>query len=235
LVNGFSASASEFFAGVMQDYNRALIAGNQTLGKASMQTIIPLDKGNSQDFVKVTIDKFYRVTGKSSQYTGIKPDVEMPSYLDTYLPRENSMPTALKNDSINVHIKYKKLPGSFKQIAAQSQDRIKNNPDFNFILDVNAKIDKLYTENKAPLLLTFDSVFDDVHAMDTIWKSINEAEEKEQNQSISSPRDTYQRIIYDDFMVNTNEYRVKLIRTNPYVKECINILTDINTAKSQGY
>ena len=234
LVNGFSASASEFFAGVMQDYNRALIAGNTTLGKASMQTIIPLDGNGSRDFVKVTIDKFYRVSGQSSQYTGITPDVELPSYLDTYLPREKSNPTALVNDSINVHVKYKKLSGSFKQIAAQSQERVKNNPDFNFVLDVNKKIDKLYTENKDPLLLTFDSVFDDVHALDQIWKSINVAEEKEQNPNISTPRDTYQRIMYDDFLANTNEYRVKLVKTNPYVKECINILTDINTAKAQG-
>lgn len=234
LVNGFSASASEFFAGVMQDYHRAVIAGNRTLGKATMQTIIPLDESNPQDFVKVTIDKFYRVTGNSSQFKGIIPDIQMPSYLDTYLPREDSMPTALKNDSISIALKFKPLPGSFKQIAAQSLERIKNNRDFNMVTDINKQIDVLYTENKAPLALNFDTVFNDVHAMDQIWKDINDAEEKEQNIHISTPRDTYQRLMYDDFLANTNEYRVKLAKSSPYIKESINILTDLNAVKAQG-
>jgi carboxyl-terminal processing protease len=110
LVNSFSASASEFFAGIMQDYNRAVIAGSTTLGKATMQTILPLDEEKQQDFVKVTVDKFYRVTGKSSQYKGVEPDVEMPVFFEKLLPREKNMPTAMKNDSIILNLKYRRLP-----------------------------------------------------------------------------------------------------------------------------
>ncbi len=111
LVNGFSASASEFFAGVMQDYNRAIIVGNTTVGKATMQTILPLEQEEPKDFVKVTIDKFYRITGKSSQYTGIIPDVELPTFFDKLLPRERTMPTAIRNDSIaGLHLRYSKMP-----------------------------------------------------------------------------------------------------------------------------
>lgn len=232
LVNGFSASASEFFAGIMQDYNRAIIAGNRTMGKATMQTILPLNQTNQDEFVKVTIDKFYRVSGKSSQYIGIQPDVEMPYYLDNFLPREDSMPTALKNDSLRTKIKYKPQPEDLSAVKELSRERIKNSTDFNSVIAVNATISKLYTEDKTPLLLTFNSVFDDVHAMDGIWKTINTAEEKEHNLIISTPRDTYQKIMYDDFLSNTNEYRIKLVKTNLYIKESINILNDILAAKN---
>ena len=228
LVNGFSASASEFFAGIMQDYNRAVIAGSRTMGKASMQTIYQMEEENPANFVKLTIDKFYRVTGKSSQYIGILPDIELPSYLDDLLPRENTLSTALENDSIKTRIRYKKLPQPFlSSIASKSMKRVMSNPDFNEVLRVNKNVMEQYTEDKAPVALTYDSVFEDVHAMDDIWKTISSAEEKEQGLKIKTPNDTYQKIMYDDFLSNTNEYRLKLVKTSPYVKEGFYILNDL--------
>lgn len=228
LVNGFSASASEFFTGVMQDYGRAIVAGNTTMGKATMQTIFQLQQNNPTDFVKVTIDKFYRITGKSNQYIGIVPDIEIPSYLNDFLPRENTDATALANDSIDVKLKFRKEKLDYREYAIkQSRERISQDPDFNEILSVNKTIKKMYEEDKAPVALNFDGVFNDVHTMDAIWKSISTFEDKLQINYIKTPRDTYQRIMYDDFLVNTNEYREKLVKTNPYIKEGINILTDI--------
>ena len=234
LVNGFSASASEFFAGVMQDYNRAVIAGNRTLGKASMQTILPVNTQNTHDFVKVTIDKFYRITGKSSQYSGVEPDVVMPAYLDKLLPRESSMDTALKNDTLKTRLKYTPVPDDIlKEIKLLSETRIKTDNDFNTIVSESNKIEILYETDKKPLALNFDAIFDDVHSLDETWKSINEAGEKEHNDYVKPPRSTYQKIMYDDFLSNANEYRVKLVKTNPYIKEGINILNDINRLKPQ--
>ena len=77
LVNGNTASASEFFATIQQDYNRAMVIGSSTLGKATMQTILPIDS-NEENFVKVTFNKFYRITGKSHQSIGVLPDVQVP-------------------------------------------------------------------------------------------------------------------------------------------------------------
>ncbi len=233
LVNGFSASASEFFSVIMQDYNRAIIVGSRTMGKASMQTIYQMEEENPSNFVKLTIDKFYRVTGKSSQYIGILPDIELPSYLDDLLPRENTLPTAMENDSIETRIRFKKLSQPFLSvIAANSASRIKNSPDFTEVQEVNKKVMEIYNTEKAPVALNFDSVFNDVHSMDNIWKSISNAEEKEQGLRIKTPNDTYQKIMYDDFLSNTNEYRLKLVKTSPHVKESFNILNDLYNSEN---
>lgn len=226
LVNGQSASASEFFAGVMQDYNRAVIAGSTTLGKASMQTILQL-KGSKEDFVKLTIDKFYRVTGHSSQYTGIIPDVEMPSFFEKLMPRESSMPMALKNDSISIDVTFKKLPKEpIRYVSDLSKTRVSGNNDFTLVNAINDKVDKLYNSEKPALPLTFDTVFDDVHSMDGIWKDITTATEKDQEIKVDA---TYARVNYgkDDIASNTVADKIKAIKTNPYIKEAVNIASDL--------
>ncbi|MGV3459709.1 MAG: S41 family peptidase [Flavobacterium sp.] len=226
LVNGQSASASEFFAGVMQDYNRAVIAGSTTLGKASMQTILQL-KGSKEDFVKLTIDKFYRVTGNSSQYTGIVPDVEMPSFFEKLMPRESSMPNALKNDSIALDFTFKKLPKDpITYASGLSKTRVSGNSDFTLVNAINDKVDKLYNSDKPALPLTFDTVFDDVHSMDMIWKDITTATEKDQHITVNT---TYAAVgtSKDDFAANTNAEKIKAIKTNPYIREAMNIAADL--------
>lgn len=230
LVNGFSASASEFFAGVMQDYNRALIVGSTTLGKATMQTILPLeDSRNAQDFIKVTQDKFYRVTGKSSQYTGIMPDVELPSFFDDLLPRESSMPTAIKNDSIPVTPSFTKIGTiDFKQAITQSRLRTEKNADFEMISNVNSRINELYNGNKPPLPVTFSAVFEDVHSMDDIWKSISDATEKEQDFTVRNTTYALKQADSDQFRKSTNDYRIKAVKADIYIGEAVNILNDIN-------
>lgn len=228
LVNGFSASASEFFAGVMQDYNRALIVGSTTLGKATMQTILPLEDEDPEDFVKVTLDKFYRVTGKSSQYIGIVPDVELPSFFDDLLPRESSMPTAIKNDSIDLNISFTKMPEiNRNEIITQSKNRTEKNTDFKLIDAVNTRINWLYEGNKAPLPVTFDSVFADVHSMDDVWKDINDSAMKEQAFAIKNTASATEKINEDEYLKSANDYRIKAAKTDVYINEAVNILNDI--------
>jgi carboxyl-terminal processing protease len=237
LVNGFSASASEFFAGVMQDYNRALIVGNTTVGKATMQTILPLEEkdGEPKDFVKVTVDKFYRVTGKSSQYTGIIPDVPLPSFFDDLLPRESSSPTALKNDSLqNYSTRFTPLPDTEnKRAIALSKTRTEANTDFALISAVNKKINAVYDANKEPLAVTFDAVFADVHAMDGIWKNISDASEKQQDFKITNTTYTAEMLTYDEYLKNANEYKMKAAKNDIYINEAIQILTDLNRLNNQ--
>jgi carboxyl-terminal processing protease len=233
LVNGFSASASEFFAGVMQDYNRAVIAGNTTLGKATMQTILPLE-GSEQDFVKVTIDRFYRVTGKSSQYTGIVPDIQMPVFFERFLPRESSMPNAMKNDSIAPHLKYRPLPAEpIKQIAEMSRKRIDANADFIKIKSLNTVIEGLYGADKSPLALNFDAVFADVHSMDDIWKTINISSEKEQDLTVHNTTVASQAMMNDEYLKNSNEHKIKSVKSDPYIYEGLNILKDLTSLRNQ--
>ncbi|GGA97187.1 S41 family peptidase [Puia dinghuensis] len=105
LVNGSSASASEMVAGTLQDYNRALIVGSPTYGKATAQVVLPMDtsidlenfdpKKEASSYLKVTISKLYRVNGKTAQMKGVQPDVLLPDPPDARTQRESDEPFAL--------------------------------------------------------------------------------------------------------------------------------------------
>jgi carboxyl-terminal processing protease len=105
LVNRASASASEIFAGAIQDYGRGLIVGQQTYGKGTVQNLYPLDRyalGPKSGFgqLTVTIGKYYRVTGDSTQHRGVTPDIELPSMLSTADLGESTWDSALPWDRI---------------------------------------------------------------------------------------------------------------------------------------
>ncbi|WP_019990457.1 carboxy terminal-processing peptidase [Rudanella lutea] len=105
LVNRFSASASEIFAAAIQDYKRGLIVGGQTFGKGTVQTLIDLNQWMPKETdkvgqVKMTIQKFYRVNGSSTQHKGVTPDIELPSGYSAEEFGESSQPSALPWDQI---------------------------------------------------------------------------------------------------------------------------------------
>jgi carboxyl-terminal processing protease len=96
LVNRSSASASEIFAGAMQDYGRGLILGSRTFGKGTVQTLRSLDHGR----LKLTMAKFYRISGESTQHQGIVPDISYPELIDVDLIGESALDGALPWDKI---------------------------------------------------------------------------------------------------------------------------------------
>jgi carboxyl-terminal processing protease len=104
LTNRFSASASEIFAGAIQDYQRGLVVGESTFGKGTVQTVIDLNRFvNDKDKVgelKLTFQKFYRVTGSSTQHKGVSPDIILPSAYDANQFGESASPNALPWDVI---------------------------------------------------------------------------------------------------------------------------------------
>lgn len=104
LVNRFSASASEIFAGAIQDYHRGLVVGTTTYGKGTVQNLFDLNRHFNSDLelgqLKMTIGKFYRVTGSSTQHRGVVPDVTLPSAIDPEEFGESAMHTALPWDEI---------------------------------------------------------------------------------------------------------------------------------------
>ncbi len=129
LVNRLSASASEIFAGAMQDYHRALIIGGQTFGKGTVQTIQPLNHGE----LKLTLAKFYRVSGQSTQHQGVLPDIAYPSIIDTKEIGESALPEAMTYDTIKPAIKPAVDP--FKPFLAQLQSRhdVRSAKDAEFV------------------------------------------------------------------------------------------------------
>lgn len=131
LTNRLSASASEIFAGAIQDYGRGLVVGSQTFGKGTVQTLIPLFRGQ----MKVTNAKFYRVSGESTQHRGVIPDILYPEIYDTDKIGESSLEEALPWDKIpaSKFTGHSDIDPSLQKITQQHMQRIKNNPDFAYL------------------------------------------------------------------------------------------------------
>ena len=125
LNNSFTASSSEIFSGAIQDYKRGLVLGESTFGKGTVQNLIGLDRffrnNDKESFgqLKITLAKYYRISGSSTQKIGVKPDIEFPNSFDRDVYTENSRNNALKWDEIE------KLDYSYKyNISNNSVDRL---------------------------------------------------------------------------------------------------------------
>ena len=137
LVNRFSASASEIFAAAIQDYKRGIIIGGQTFGKGTVQTLIDLNQWLPKEpekvgQVKMTIQKFYRINGSSTQHRGVTPDIELPSAFSAEEYGESSQPSALPWDQIN-STRYELARGLDDKIISRLRERfdqrLKSDPE----------------------------------------------------------------------------------------------------------
>jgi carboxyl-terminal processing protease len=133
IVNGFSASASEMFAAALQDYNRALIIGSPTYGKATAQVILPLDtaaglqSGNhsspSDGFLKITISKLYRINGTTAQENGVQPDIRIHDLTEVEPEREKTSAFTIHAAAVDpnrYYQPYHPLPGEEMRRFARS-------------------------------------------------------------------------------------------------------------------
>jgi carboxyl-terminal processing protease len=146
LVNRFSASASEIFAGAIQDYHRGVIIGQNTFGKGTVQNLVPLDRWSDQPVdgqLTVTIGKFYRVTGESTQHRGVVPDVTLPSPIDPKEVGEADQPSSLPWDRIT-GLPFKTSTGmsavpSIAQLQADETARTRNDANYQWLVaDINS-------------------------------------------------------------------------------------------------
>ena len=126
IVNRLSASASEIFAGAIQDYGRGLIIGTQSFGKGTVQTLKPLAEGQ----LKITESKFYRISGDSTQHRGIEPDVTLPVMYNPEELGESTLDYALPWDQINAirHPLYGDLSSVIPELIEASQSRQMSDP-----------------------------------------------------------------------------------------------------------
>jgi carboxyl-terminal processing protease len=160
LVDRFSASASEIFAGAIQDYGRGLIVGQQTYGKGSVQNLYPLDRyaiGPDPGFgqLTVTIGKYYRVTGESTQHRGVQPDISMPTAISTEEVGESTRDSALPWDRIRP-VDFGKEAGLTQAVPTLEQShekRIATDPDFKLLLGDLESFEKIRTQKKLSLNL----------------------------------------------------------------------------------
>lgn len=160
LVNRTSASASEIFAAAMQDYHRAVIVGEQTFGKGTVQNFMDLNnmrRGNQDDQelgqVKITLAKFYRISGGSTQHQGVIPDVLFPTLYDTTEVGENALPFSLAYDII-ARDRYTPSPEWESKIAigiTKGNEWKLKNPEYNYLLEDIAYYQKQREETLLPL------------------------------------------------------------------------------------
>ena len=143
LVDRYSASASEIFSAAIQDYARGVIVGQQTFGKGTVQNLYSLDQyirsENDEGYgqLTLTIGKYYRVTGESTQHRGVDPDIALPSHIDAELIGESARDTALPWDTVQTtrFRAGKPLEGMIESLTVSHGERSKDDPNFQFQLE----------------------------------------------------------------------------------------------------
>jgi carboxyl-terminal processing protease len=158
LVDRTSASASEIFAGAIQDFHRGLIIGQTSFGKGTVQSVIPLDRWSSRPTegqVTVTIGKFYRVTGESTQLRGVTPDIVLPSPISTEDVGESVLEHALPWDRIASVPFQARLPEPVlvQTLATEENDRATHNADYQWLMASLATLDGARKEKTLSLNL----------------------------------------------------------------------------------
>jgi carboxyl-terminal processing protease len=157
LVDQFSASASEIFAAAIQDYGRGIVAGQKTFGKGTVQTLIDLDRGiRSKDNggrLKLTIAKFYRINGHSTQLRGVEPDIALPSAFDADRFAESASKTSLPWDEIRAipFLPRSNLEPLIPVLRKRHDAWAANNPAFQALVDEYAQLREMQARNSLPL------------------------------------------------------------------------------------
>jgi len=162
LTDRLSASASEIFAGAIQDYHRGLIIGQTTFGKGTVQNLVPLDSRFTSKSVNgqltVTIGKFYRVTGESTQHRGVVPDVPLASALDTKEVGESALESALPWDRIP-GVPFKVSTGAaaagppVAALTTEQETRAQRDPDYKWLVSDIAALDSVRDQKSVSLNL----------------------------------------------------------------------------------
>ncbi len=181
MINGFSASASEFLAGVLQDYNRALIVGSTSYGKSTAQSIFPIynsiNQFNSKNeplaFVKATNSIGYRITGYSHQKKGVVPDIQLTNLYSELGISEASYKNALNAEFVDkplIYKKFKLMP--IEELQKRSNSRIGGDEAMQYMISNKSK----WKKNEYTLLLdpaTFDMELKKLDAYDEFMEEMS--------------------------------------------------------------
>ncbi len=152
MVNRGSASASEIFAGAIQDYDLGVVVGSRTFGKGTVQTLVELPRGRGQ--LKLTERKFYRVSGSSTHYNGIVPDIEYPAPLDL-LQRNRWDGGAIGGRGSDVapivHATAHRFGAHVDALRSRHDERVADDPDFAYLRAKGAYLEGLQARSEVSL------------------------------------------------------------------------------------
>ncbi|HET8828038.1 MAG TPA: carboxy terminal-processing peptidase [Pelobium sp.] len=158
MTDRFSASASEIFAGAIQDYGRGIVVGNTTYGKGTVQSAIKMKRINpafsdKDDQINLTMAKFYRISGSSTQHKGVTPDIEFPTVFPADKYGESAEPSALPWDEIasSKFTKIADLSSAIAELDAKHDARMKTSKEYTYLLQDIAEFKKRNTDVSLPL------------------------------------------------------------------------------------
>lgn len=237
LVNKFSASASEILAGALQDYGRAIVMGGEhTHGKGTVQSIIDLnnflsyhsrEKGDeikmdeSLGALRLTIQKFYRITGESTQYRGVTPDIILPDLFQGLKSGEQFLDFALPWDTIQPvpYSKWKQYPIDLRELRARSAKRVSAKQEF---IDIDEQAKELLAKQKDTLQsLNLEKAEKERKTMTALKAKHDSKKSKGKDGKGKDP---------DTSNLSDEERRhiwLEEVREDPYIQEGISVLTDV--------
>jgi carboxyl-terminal processing protease len=239
MVNEFSASASEIFAAAIQDYKRGIIIGStSTFGKGTVQRPFPLERNTNMGLdsglgtIKLTMEKFYRISGGSTQLRGVASDIVLPDAYEHSKYREKDQPDALPYDVI-ARATYSpfRTPYNISTIASESNGRIKNNSVFS---QIGVDADWLDKESEQPYPLNIDKYRQrQLEVKDTV-AHIEKLAKLSQPMSLSF-------LTVDSAKYNTDKDKgdryhawLNALSSDIYLKETVTVMGDMITQKNMA-
>lgn len=232
LVNNNSASASELVASTLKHYNRAIIVGNSSYGKATMQSIVPLDsiketQNKNTSYIKVTLGKLYGVNKKTIQGDGVQPDIILPNLMENISTKESDNTYYIKADSVNKNIEFVSHPPiDIAKLAKQSKARIDATKWQQTINTLADSLDYFICSNKI-ISLTEKSIFNWETSKDNFTKKLDTA--KLFQYEPYTPKNTS---LFNKFLVEHEMYRkpnstkIEELKKDTRLYESLNILSD---------
>lgn len=238
MVNEFSASASEIFAAAIQDYNRGVVIGStSTYGKGTVQRNIGLDPSNgfltaNSDIgtIKLTLQKFYRINGGSTQLKGVSSDIVLPDNYEYLKLREKDDPDALPWDEINKANYAAWNPGyDLKNIKQLSSDRVASNLAFNMIKE---NTEWLAQQSEKEIPLKIDVYRAQQKKISATIRQIETLKRLEQPMDVSALPQEVDRFAGDEGKKERFANWIKNLQKDIYLDQASRIMTDMITQRN---
>ena len=232
LVNELSASASEIFAAAMQDYNRAvIIGGNQTYGKGTVQNILPINQfypnyKKDLGFLKMTIQKFYRINGGSTQVEGVYSDIAMPSRYSYMKYGERDLEGALKWDMVP-QAKYVQTNSysNFSDVVNDSKERIASDPKFQLVNEYAKWLSK--EQENSTYSLNYDKYVKGLEEKQQYSKKFKSVFDYKSDLAFNSPKYELPLLKENKDLKEKRERWHKNLSKDMYVSEALNVLSQL--------
>ncbi len=239
MVNGQSASASELLAATLQDYNRAVIVGNTTYGKATGQIVLPLsvnanpmamkEARSNWGSVKVTVSKLYRVSGKSAQLAGVKPNIYQPDIYESLDYRELTKPYALVSDSVSKKVYFNPLkPLPIAALNQKSEQRMAAHPAFQAIWKMSESLRNQRAQLRHTIVLhpaaVRTTVLETYQRLQAFQKVVEKPTSvfKVENTGFDS-----ELMKLDSYSKDVNQSLISTIQQDFYIEEAYQVIKDL--------